>query len=286
MNLFYLTVIFLCSTFIPVKSAAIPNKDILIRSDGLVVKNKATDKEMSDTIDVLTKISDDIEKSYRSVSSVTDFSKVVVGMMDSLKDLELKGDEMMKKIDVQESHLKSLNQEIDAKEEYITVVNDRVKESEETINSLQDQVNEIESKKMKTEEETQRNENKIKAQEARLRRLVKDITTKVEYVNVVDNKIKEIESKVDGTTKTLEMLEKEKTKIEGKMAEFENRSNFAQQQLQNFNQEILEKERLHRSTNTEMQKYADEIKKWVTFFILRYRKLIYDVNQSNHFILD
>ena len=76
MNLFYLTVIFLCSTFIPVKSAAIPNKDILIRSDGLVVKNKATDKEMSDTIDVLTKISDDIEKSYRSVSSVTDFTKV------------------------------------------------------------------------------------------------------------------------------------------------------------------------------------------------------------------
>ena len=100
---------------------------------------------MTDTLDVLTKISDDFEKNYRSVSAVTDFSKVVVGMMDSLKDLELKGDEMMKKIDVQESQLKSLNQEIEAKEEYINVVNNKVKESEAIFNDLQDKVKKIKS---------------------------------------------------------------------------------------------------------------------------------------------
>merc|ERR1711988_1061541 len=113
---------------------------ILVRSDGLVVKNK--EAQMSDTLDVLTRMSDDLENSYRSVSSVTDFSKVVVGMMDSLKDLELKGDDMVKKIDVQESQLKSLNQEIEAKEEYINVVNNKVKESEAIFNDLQDKVKE------------------------------------------------------------------------------------------------------------------------------------------------
>jgi len=247
--------------FVQVKSAPVAqNNEVVIRSDGLVVKNKNKhSSELDDTLDVLTQISDNFEQNYRSVSAVTDFSKVVVGMMDSLKDLELKGDDMMKKIDVQESHLKSLDQEIDAKEEYITVVNEKVKESEAFFNDLQAEVKEIESRKTETEEAMKRNENKIKAQEVRLRRLVKDITTKVEYVNVVDTKIQEIEAKVDGTTKTLEMLEKEKKKAESKMVELENRSSFAKQQVSKFNQEILEKEKLHRETNIEMQKYTEEI---------------------------
>ena len=107
---------------------------------------------------MLTKIN------FRSVSAVTDFSKVVVGMMDSLKDLETKGDDMVKKISVQESQLASLQQvtltfitfnseltngknalftkspvlkEIKAKEEYIEAVNQKVKESEMLFNGLQ-----------------------------------------------------------------------------------------------------------------------------------------------------
>ena len=74
MNLFYSTVI--VASISSMQCASIPNKDVLIRSDGLVVKNKVN--EMTDTLDVLTKISDDFEKNYRSVSAVTDFSKVVV----------------------------------------------------------------------------------------------------------------------------------------------------------------------------------------------------------------
>merc|ERR1712227_447020 len=138
-------------------------------------------------------------------------------------------------------------------------VNEKVKESEAFFNDLQAEVKEIESRKTETEEAMKRNENKIKAQEVRLRRLVKDMTTKVEYVNVVDTKIQEIEAKVDGTTKTLEMLKKEKQKAESKMVELENRSSFAKQQVSKFNQEILEKEKLHRETNIEMQKYTEEI---------------------------
>ena len=110
MNLFYSTVI--VASISLMQCASVPNKDVLIRSDGLVVKNKVD--EMTDTLDVLSQISDDFEKNYRSVSAVTDFSKVVVGMMDSLKDLELKGDEMMKKIDVQESQLKSKHRHLTA----------------------------------------------------------------------------------------------------------------------------------------------------------------------------
>ena len=266
MNLFYSTVrvwvVLLLG--VRVRAAQVPSRDVLVTSDGLVVATRA--RQVADTLDQLTQISDDFEANYRSVSAVTDFSKVVVGMMDSLKDLELKGDEMMKKIDVQESHLKSLDQEITAKEEYISVVNEKVKESETVFGDLEAKVKEIESKKADSEEETRRNLNKIKAQETRLRRLVKDITTKVEYVNVVDNKIQEIEAKVEGTTKTLEMLESEKKKIESKMVEFENRSNFAQQQIKNYNKQMLEKEKLHRSTTAEMQKYSAEIERFVDIF--------------------
>ena len=257
MNLFYSTVIL--ATFSSLQCASLQNKDVLIRSDGLVVKNKAN--EMTDTLDVLTKISDDFEQNYRSVSAVTDFSKVVVGMMDSLKDLELKGDEMMKKIDVQESQLKSLNQEIEAKEEYINVVNNKVKESEAIFNDLRERVKEIKSEKAASQEQTKRNENKIKAQETRLRRLVKDITTKVEYVNVVDNKIKEIETKVEGATKSLDMLEAEKKKIEARMLEYEKRGTFAKQQIVTLNSEILEKERSQRSRAVEAEKYSEEIER-------------------------
>ena len=264
MNLFYSTVRVWVVLLLGVRGAQLPSRDVVVRSDGLVVASRA--RQVADTLDQLTQISDDFEANYRSVSAVTDFSKVVVGMMDSLKDLELKGDEMMKKIDVQESHLKSLDQEITAKEEYISVVNEKVKESETVFGDLEAKVKEIESKKAESEEETRRNLNKIKAQETRLRRLVKDITTKVEYVNVVDNKIQEIEAKVEGTTKTLEMLESEKKKIESKMVEFENRSNFAQQQIKNYNKQMLEKEKLHRSTTAEMQKYSAEIERCVGIF--------------------
>ncbi len=134
MNLFYSTVRVWVVLLLGVRGAQVPSRDVVVTSDGLVVASRA--RQVADTLDQLTQISDDFEANYRSVSAVTDFSKVVVGMMDSLKDLELKGDEMMKKIDVQESHLKSLDQEITAKEEYISVVNEKVKESETVFGDL------------------------------------------------------------------------------------------------------------------------------------------------------
>lgn len=218
---------------------------------------------MADTIEVLTKMSDDLENSYRSVSSVTDFSKVVVGMMDSLKDLESKGDEMVKKISVQESRLKSLRQEIEAKEEYITVVNEKVKESEGVFNDLKEKIKSIEEKNIVTKEDTDRNENKIKAQEVRLKRLVKDITTKVEYVNVVDNKIKEMEDKIGITTREFDILNNEKLSVETSVKEFESRAKFAKQQIENFNKEMVEKETFHRNTinqqKSDIIRYSDEL---------------------------
>ena len=259
MNLISVIILTVNLILIRVEAAPAQNNDVIVRRDGLVVKNKAA--EVSDTIDVLTKISDDFEKNYRSVSAVTDFSKVVVGMMDSLKDLELKGDEMMKKIDVQESHLSSLDQEIAAKEEYITVVNEKVKESETVFNEMKDKVKETESRKNEAEEQTRRNQNKIRAQEERLRRLVKDITTKVEYVNVVNDKIEEIELKVDGSSAALEVLENRRDVIESEMKEFESRSKVAQQQVKKFNLEMLEKEKVYRNTKNDIKKYSEELEK-------------------------
>merc|ERR1711868_289601 len=86
--------------------------------------------------------------------------------------------------------------------------------------------------------------------------MMKKIDVQESHLKSLDQ---EIDAKVDGTTKTLEMLEKEKKKAESKMVELENRSSFAKQQVSKFNQEILEKEKLHRETNIEMQKYTEEI---------------------------
>merc|ERR1719361_1428623 len=135
-------------------------------------------------------------------------------MMDSLKDLELKGDEMVKKISVQESRLSSLGEEIQAKEEYITVVNEKVKESEAVFQDIQDRVKISEERNKIIQDDTDRKGNKIKAQEVRLKRLVKDITTKVEYVNVVENKIKEIENKLDVTMREFNSLKSGKINLE------------------------------------------------------------------------
>ena len=247
------------------KSAEIPKKDVVV-SGGLVVKDKIQDKnpeEFSETLSVFTKISDDFEKKYRSVSAVSDFSKVVVGMMDSLKDLETKGDEMVKKISTQESRLKSVQQEVSAKEEYVKVVNEKVKESENIFNELQLSIREVEERKLFAKEETLKNTNRIKAQEVRLKRLLKDISTKVSYVNVVDSKIKEMESKIGGVSKTLQLLEEEKGKHEKSVKELQERRSETNQQLQQINQDIFEKERRQKAEKDEykkeMQDYNDSI---------------------------
>ena len=250
------------TSVLEIQSASLPRDDIVVRSDGLVVKKKEDDM-MEDQLSALTRMSEELENSYRSVNSVTDFSKVVVGMMDSLKDLELKGDEMVKKISVQESRLSSLGEEIQAKEEYITVVNEKVKESEAVFNDIQDRVKISEERNKIIQDDTERKGNKIKAQEVRLKRLVKDITTKVEYVNVVDNKIKEIETKLDTTTKQLENVRNEKIGLESSVKQLETRAKFAKQQIENFNKEMLEKENLHRTTinqhKADILKFSEEL---------------------------
>ena len=261
-SLCVISLVLLTSSVLEAQSASLPRDDIIVRSDGLVVKKKEEDG-MVEQLSALTRMSEELENSYRSVNSVTDFSKVVVGMMDSLKDLELKGDEMVKKISVQESRLSSLGEEIKAKEEYITVVNEKVKESEAVFSDIQDRVKIAEERNKIIQDDTDRKGNKIKAQEVRLKRLVKDITTKVEYVNVVDNKIKEIENKLDTTTKQLEDVKNEKIGLESSVKQFETRAKFAKQQIENFNKEILEKENLHRTTinqhKSDIIKYSEEL---------------------------
>jgi len=238
-------------------STKLPIKDAVVTSGGLVIKDKQKTEEVSEKLNVFSKISDSFEKNYRSVGGVSDFSKVVVGMMDSLKDLETKGDEMVKKISMQESRLKSVNQEISAKEEYVNVVNQKVKESENIFNDLQSRIKDVEDQKRMAVEDTSKNRNKIKAQEVRLQRLLKDITTKVSYVNVVDSKIDEMETKIDGVTRTLDLLEEEKGKLENSVEGLERRHGATKQQLQHINKEINEKEKRQRVEKDEYKKEVE-----------------------------
>merc|ERR1719499_765715 len=56
---------------------------------------------------------------------------------------------------------------------------------------------------MTREEATKANKRKIKAQEMRLQRLLKDITTKVNYVQVIDSKVEEMENMTREAAKDL-----------------------------------------------------------------------------------
>ena len=239
------------------KSVDLPIKDAVVTSEGLVVKDTPKAEQFSEKLDVFSRLSETLNKNYRSVGGVSDFSKVVVGMMDSLKDLETKGDEMVKKISMQESRLKSVKQEISAKEEYVSVVNQKVKESENVFNDLKKKIKDAEEQKRVTSEETLRNTNKIKAQEVRLQRLLKDITTKVSYVNVVDSKIKEMETKIDSATRTLDQLEEEKGKLESSVEVLERRHGATKQQLQHMNREISDKEKKQKDEKDEYKSQVD-----------------------------
>lgn|ERR1712050_112398 len=245
--------ILLCS-ILECGSADLPIKDAVVTSEGLVVKDTPKTEQFSEKLNVFSKLSETLSKNYRSVGGVSDFSKVVVGMMDSLKELENKGDEMVKKINNQETRLKSVNQEISAKEEYMSVVNQKVKESENIFNDLNEKIKDAEEQKRVTSEETLRNTNKIKAQEVRLQRLLKDITTKVSYVNVVDSKIKEMETKIEAATSTFDLLEEEKRKLETTVEVLERRHGATHQQLQHMNKEISEKEKKQKAEKEEYKK--------------------------------
>ena len=139
----------------------------------------------------------------------------------------------------------------------MSVVNQKVKESENVFNDLKKKIKDAEEQKRVTSEETSRNTNKIKAQEVRLQRLLKDITTKVSYVNVVDSKIKEMETKIDSATRTLDQLEEEKGKLESSVEVLERRHGATKQQLQHMNREISDKEKKQKDEKDEYKSQVD-----------------------------
>ena len=132
----------------------------------------------------------------RAIASggVKDFSDVVLGMIESLQDIEDKGDEMVQKIDVQEDHLETLSKEIEAKETYVAAIDQKIKANEARHNKMVEELRRMEEDRLEKEEATKANKRKIKAQEMRLQRLLKDITTKVNYVQVIDSKVEEMEN--------------------------------------------------------------------------------------------
>ena len=141
----------------------------------------------------------------RAIASggVKDFSDVVLGMIESLQDIEDKGDEMVQKIDIQEDHLETLSKEIEAKETYIAAIDQKIKANEARHNKMVEELRLMEEERLEKEEGAKANKRKIKAQEMRLQRLLKDITTKVNYVQVIDSKVEEMENMTREAAKDL-----------------------------------------------------------------------------------
>jgi len=168
------------------------------------------------------------DNNYRSVEAVADFSSVVGGMMDSLKQLEKRGDEMVEKINVQEEHLAGVIEEIAGKEAYMETVNKKLAESEkkykEFFIEMRQNLTKVEEERVKKQEATKSNERKIKAQEVRLKRLLKDITTKVNYVSVIDVKVKQMENKSEEIRNVSLELEDKNEKMMFTLSELENKN--------------------------------------------------------------
>ena len=156
----------------------------------------AVTRALSAVAEYNSRLGGDLRKGDRAIDSggVKDFSDVVLGMIESLQDIEDKGDEMVQKIDVQEEHLDTVQREIEAKETYVSAINQKIKINEAKHSEMVEALRIMEEDKIQKEEQTRINRRKIKAQEVRLQRLLKDITTKVNYVQVIDVKVKEMET--------------------------------------------------------------------------------------------
>ena len=148
---------------------------------------------------------------------------------------------MVKKIDVQEEHFDTLKKEIEAKETYIAAIDRKIKVNEAIHSEMVETLRDMEEKKSQKDEQTKMNTRKIKAQEKRLQRLLKDITTKVNYVQVIDAKVNEMENITREAAKDLFKTKQRRDSLNAELKKLEVNKSSLEKEMRDYSQLVKSK---------------------------------------------
>ena len=206
-----------------------------MHSSAFGVEGEAVTKALSAVAEYNARLNQQmgVERAIAS-GGVKDFSDVVLGMIESLQDIEDKGDEMVQKIDIQEDHMETLSKEIEAKETYVAAIDQKIKANEARHNKMVEELRRMEEDRVEKEEVAKANKRKIKAQEMRLQRLLKDITTKVNYVQVIDSKVEEMENMTRVAAKDLLDVQQKRDGLGREVKELEVSRRELERDVRNF----------------------------------------------------
>lgn len=112
-----------------------------------------TFRQLSHTVEQLADLNRNLEQQYRTLEFGDDFSVVVGNMIESLKEVQIKGEEMVEKIKVQEEKLQKVQEEIEVKESFGRSIDQKRKETEELAKKFEEELKMSEAKKIKLQEE-------------------------------------------------------------------------------------------------------------------------------------
>ena len=113
-------------------------------------------RQFSASVNQLDDLSKSLEQRYRAVGMLDDFSKVVGKMIESLKEVEAKGQNMVAKINVQEERLAKITREVESREAQMRNFEEKKKAVEGLVQKARVEMEKVEARKSKLEAEVGR----------------------------------------------------------------------------------------------------------------------------------
>ena len=113
-------------------------------------------RQFSASVNQLDDLNKSLEQRYRAVGMLDDFSNVVGKMIESLKEVEAKGQNMVAKINVQEERLAKITREVKSKEAQMRNFEEKKKAVEGLVQKARGEMEKVEARKSKLEAEVGR----------------------------------------------------------------------------------------------------------------------------------
>ena len=113
-------------------------------------------RQFSASVTKLDDLSKNLEQRYRAVGMVDDFSKIVGKMIESLKEVEAKGQNMVAKINVHKERLAEITREVESREAQMRNFEEKQKAVEGLVQKARVEMEKVEARKAKLETEVGR----------------------------------------------------------------------------------------------------------------------------------
>ena len=129
---------------------------VLILSFGFLFSYGKSDASMVRQFSTSVTKLEQMEQRYRAVGMIDDFSKIVGKMIESLKKVEAKGQDMVEKINVQEEKLGKLTRQVELEEAQMRNFEEKKKSVEGLVQKARVEMERVEARKVKLEMEVSR----------------------------------------------------------------------------------------------------------------------------------